>query len=100
MKEKIKNKKSLIFIGITLVVFIGITLAFFSTTDYFENLFQTGSYESESEEVFTSPEHWRPGDTTPKTIVVNNTGDKCQNVRISYTEEWEGSGGTTLPNTA
>ena len=99
MKEKLKNKKSLIFIGVALVVFIGITLAFFSTTDYFENIFQTGSYESESEEVFTPPEHWHPGDTTPKTIVVNNTGDKCQNVRISYTEEWEGSDGSTVPNT-
>jgi len=99
MKEKLKNnKKAFIILGVFLILLIGVTIAYFGTTDYFENTFHTDKYASESEEVFTSPTNWKPGDTTPKKLTIKNTGDMCENVRVSFTESWTSANNATLPN--
>lgn len=86
-----KNKKTII--AVALVCIIGIitgTFAYFSTTDVFHNLFDTEIYKNEITEVFESPQNWRPGDTTPKTVSVTNTGNVDMAVRISLYDEWRG----------
>ena len=96
-KIVIQNKKPLIAVAIIFVLVVGITFAFFKTTDFFDNLFNTGTYAHETLETFTSPTNWAPGDTTTKEVSVANRGDICQNVRISLDEEWEDALGNELP---
>ena len=56
-------------------------------------------YGTEVTETFTSPDNWTPGTTTPKTVVVKNTGDVDVAVRVKYTEAWESANGGTLSGT-
>ena len=89
-----KNKKTIVAVaGICLLGIIAGTLAYFSTTDLFHNLFDTDFYQMDTYEVFDAPENWRPGDTTPKTFSVTNTGNVDAAVRVSFIEEWIGKDG-------
>ena len=92
-----KGKKLLVLLGIGVFTVIGSTLAYFTTSSDFVNTFKTAMYGAEINEVFTSPNNWTPGTTTPKTIKVTNTGNLPIAVRAYYTEEWTSANGETLP---
>jgi len=95
-----KNKVALIAIGVIGIIgVIGGAFAYFTDTVEVKNEFQTKPYGSQVTEEFTSPENWLPGDTTPKTVVVKNTGEVDEAVRVSYTEKWESANGNTLSGT-
>ena len=95
--KKIKNKK--IIFTLIFIFTIGGTIAYLSTTDVFENIFVVGAYRIVSTEVFESPDNWKPGDETPKTITVKNEGTVPVKIRLSYTEEWKDENGNNLPLT-
>ena len=102
MKEKLKNlknKKVVLGLGVFLILLVGVAIAYFSSSDTMTNLFHTQRYDSKTTEVFTSPSDWTPGDTTPKTLTVTNTGNVCENVRVWYEDDWETENGDALPNT-
>ena len=77
---------------------IGFTIAYFTSSVDFENEFTTGLYQTEATETFTSPDNWMPGDTTPKTLTITNTGNVDVKARVCISEEWESDNGDTLPN--
>ena len=92
-----KNKKSIIALLIVAIIgIVGLTLAYFSNSDTIENSFITKEYGSTYTEEFVSPDNWLPGDTTDKTVVVENTGEVDEAVRISYTESWTTHNNGTL----
>lgn len=88
--KKYKNKKSLIaivvFLGIGL---IGLTFAYFQTSGDFVNLFNTGTYQVVTTEVFEAPTNWAPGEEIPKTITSTNEGTITAAVRVKYQEKFE-----------
>ena len=90
--------KNLLFL-LTFFLVMGVAFATFYSEDIFSNGFITASYGAQSVETFASPENWSPGDETPKTVIVRNTGSICEKVRISYTESWEDAEGEPLPLT-
>ena len=95
------NSKKLLIVLIILFLTLGIigfTFAYFSENYTFDNLFTSAIYQTRATEVFTSPESWMPGDTTPKEVTVTNTGNIPVKVRISYSEHWENHKGETIPN--
>ncbi len=93
-----KNKKPLIALLLIAVLgVVGVTFAYYTTTDTFENTFNTGTYKTEVVENFTSPSNWAPGTVTNKTISVTNKGDVDVAVRVSFEENWTDSFGTDLP---
>ena len=96
-----KNKKPLIFMSLLVIVFIaiGVTLAYFTTTDTFNNEFYASEYDVETQESFVSPDNWKPGDTTPKTVIATNHGDIPVAVRVKLTPRWEDKNGDPLPLT-
>ena len=83
-----KKKNLIMILLIALIGIIGVTIAYFSSTTTFENEFQTKEYGTTYQEEFVSPDNWLPGDTTNKTVIVTNSGQVDEAVRISYTEEW------------
>ena len=84
-----KKNKSLIIILLILVVgVIGLTLAYFANTANIINEFKSKEYGTTVTEEFTSPENWLPGSTEPKTLIVTNSGQVDEAVRVSYTETW------------
>ena len=92
-----KKRKSIIALLIVAIVgIVGLTIAYFSNTDTINNVFTTKEYASEYTEEFVSPDNWLPGDTTDKTVIVENTGDIDQAVRISLSESWSTHNGGTL----
>ncbi len=95
-----KNKKPLIALAIIAILGgIGGTFAYFTDRVEVANEFQTKPYGTQVTEVFTSPDNWLPGDETPKTVVVKNTGQVDVAVRVSYTESWVSADGTPLSGT-
>lgn len=97
MDKKKTNKKPLV--ALLLIAIIGVvggTFAYFTSTDTFTNLFATKPYIMEVVETFTSPDNWTPGTTTPKTVVATNKGDVDAAVRVSLSEGWVDSNGSTL----
>ena len=95
--KKIKNKKTIIFITLLLVIgLVGGTFAYYTSQNVFENLFQAESYHTEATESFTSPSSWTPGDTTPKTVSVTNKGNVDVAVRVHMTEEWRDTNNNVL----
>ena len=89
MKEKIKNKKSLVAVVAGLsIALIGLTFAYYTSNTTFENVFNAGKYKITLTEEFESPENWVPGETIPKTVTAKNDGTVDAAVRISYTEQW------------
>ena len=93
-----KIKGLFILIAVLLFIGFGITLAYFTSSTDFENEFQTGLYQTEATETFVSPQNWLPGDTTPKTLTVTNTGNVDVKARVCISEEWESANGDTLSN--
>ena len=94
-----KNKKIIILLLIISICVIGGTFAYFYNSYVLENEFKTKKYETTAYETFVSPDDWEPGDVTEKRVYVTNDSDVDMAVRISYTEEWNASDGTTLSNT-
>ncbi len=96
-----KNKKPIIFIGLLVSVFlvVGVTLAYYTTTDTFNNEFNTGNYSIQTQEAFVSPDNWTPGTTTTKTVIATNKGNTPAAVRIKLTPSWEDKNGDPLPLT-
>lgn len=88
--KKYKNQKNLIaivvFLGIGL---IGLTFAYFQTSGDFVNLFNTGTYQVVTTEVFEAPTNWAPGEEIPKTITSTNEGTITAEVRVKYQEKFE-----------
>ena len=85
-----KNKKTIIaIITLLLVVTIGVTFAYYTSSDDFINVFNTGKYKIVTTEEFVSPENWVPGEEIPKTIISTNEGTVPAAVRVSYVEKWE-----------
>ena len=91
-----KNKSLIALLIVAIVGIVGLTIAYFSNTDTINNVFTTKEYASEYTEEFVSPDNWLPGDTTDKTVIVENTGDIDQAVRISLSESWSTHNGGTL----
>ena len=61
-----KNKKTIILLLLIAIVgVVGLTLAYFANTASVENIFTTKQYGTTVDEVFTSPDDWTPGTTTP-----------------------------------
>ena len=96
-----KNKKPIIFMSLLVIVFmtLGATLAYFTTTDTYNNEFYASEYDVETQESFVSPDNWKPGDTTPKTVIATNNGDIPVAVRVKLTPRWEDKNGDPLPLT-
>ncbi len=96
-----KNKKPVLFIGLLVVLFlaIGVTLAYYTTTDTFNNEFNTGNYSIQTQEAFVSPDNWTPGTTTTKTVIATNKGNTPAAVRIKLTPSWIDVNGDPLPLT-
>ena len=97
-----KNKKPLIFIALlfSVLLIVGGTIAYYTSSDTFENEFDTGTYEIETKEAFVSPDNWTPGTTTPKEVIATNKGNTMAAVRVKLTPSWLASDGvTTLPLT-
>ena len=99
-----KKKKTLVAIAaVLLFVVIGGTLAYFNSSAIFDNQFNLGNYNIVTQDVFTSPSNWSPGDTTAKTITATNNGSIDAVIRVKYDEEWTDSNGdeiNNLPNDA
>ena len=90
-----KNKKSLVAIGVLLLVaIVGGTLAYYTSSSSFENVFNTGKYKIVTTEIFESPDKWVPGETITKTVTTKNEGTVDATVKISYIEKWETADGT------
>ena len=86
MKRVKFNKKSIIIF--IFILGIGTTLAYFTSTVTIPNIFNSARYETTTTEEFTSPSNWKPGDTTPKTVVTTNNSNLPIRVRISVEETW------------
>ena len=96
------NKKPVIFLLLLVAVsiIVGGTIAYYTSSDTFNNEFNTGTYKIETQEAFVSPDNWTPGTTTPKTVIATNKGNTPAAVRVKLTPSWIGSDGvTTLPLT-
>lgn len=95
-----KNKKILIAVAIIAIMgLIGGTYAYFTDNVEVENEFRTKPYGTQITEEFTSPDNWLPGDVTPKTVIVKNTGEVDAAVRVSYTEKWVSANNAVLSGT-
>ena len=96
-----KKIKPIIFVLVFLIsLFVmGRTIAYFTSETEFNNEFITSKFEFEAEEEFVSPTNWLPGDETPKTLTVKNTGNVDVKARVCIEEEWTSHNGDTLPNT-
>ena len=97
-----KNKKPIVFIALLfgVLLIVGGTIAYYTSSDTFNNEFNAGTYEIETQEAFVSPDNWTPGTTTPKTVIATNKGSTPAAVRIKLTPSWVASDGvTTLPLT-
>ena len=93
-----KNKKTLIaLLLVGILSAIGATFAYYSSSNTFENIFNTDTYSTEVTEVFDSPQDWTPGTTTEKQIYATNKGNVDAAVRVSYEEKWEDASGNELP---
>ena len=86
-----KNYKPVAFIlllvGLCFVV--GGTIAYYTSSDTFNNEFNTGTYVIQTQENFESPDDWTPGTTTDKTVIATNKGTTPAAVRIKLTPSWK-----------
>ena len=92
------NKKPIIFIALLFIVCltIGGTIAYYTSSDTFNNEFNAGTYDIETQENFVSPDNWTPGTTTPKTVIATNKGTTPAAVRIKLTPSWVDKDGNPL----
>ena len=96
MKKNYKPVATLLLlIGLCLVV--GGTIAYYTSSDTFNNEFNTGTYVIQTQENFVSPDNWTPGTTTPKTVIATNKGSTPAAVRIKLTPSWVDANGDPLP---
>ena len=85
-----KNKKPIIALGAVAVVgLIAGTIAYFTSEAQFDNVFTTATYKTESQETFTPPSNWVPGQEVSKTVVTENKGTIPVAVRVSTSESWK-----------
>ena len=99
MFKKIKNKKTMIAIIVSLfVVVVGTTYALFFSNTSIANLFSVGNFNVVTTETFTSPASWQPGQEIPKTITATNNGDIQAAFRVKYTESWVDSNNNPISN--
>ena len=93
-----KNQKPLVFIALlfSVLLIVGGTIAYYTSSDTFENEFDTGTYKIETQEAFVSPDNWTPGTTTPKTVIATNKGNTPAAVRIKLTPSWKDANGDPL----
>ena len=91
-----KKKNLIVLLLIAVIGIVGVTIAYFSSTTTFENVFETLEYGTEYIEKFTSPDNWKPGDVTEKTLEVKNSGSVDEAVRVKVEESWVSKNGTTL----
>ena len=93
-----KNKKTLVILLLVVVIgIVGLTIAYFSNSTSIENKFETAEYGTDVVEIFTSPTDWKPGDETSKVLIVKNTGEVDEVVRIKVEEKWVSKNGDDLP---
>ena len=94
-----KNRKPIIFAALLFVICltVGGTIAYYTSSDTFENTFNSGTYDIETQENFVSPDNWTPGTTTPKTVIATNKGTTPAAVRIKLTPSWVDANGDPLP---
>ena len=94
-----KNIKPLVFIAFlfSVLLIVGGTIAYYTSSDTFNNEFDTGTYKIETQEAFVSPDNWTPGTTTPKTVIATNKGTTPAAVRIKLTPSWVDANGDPLP---
>ena len=90
-----KKKSTIIALSVLVLLGIGGTFAYYSSSTDFDNVFETATYKTVANEVFTSPTNWKPGDETPKTITVKNEGDIGAYVRVCLSDSWLAADGTT-----
>ena len=99
MFKKIKNKKTMIAIIVSLfVVVMGTTYALFFSNTSIANLFSVGNFNVVTTETFTSPASWQPGQEIPKSITATNNGDIQAAFRVKYTESWVDSNNNPISN--
>lgn len=95
--DKNRNSKPLVALLLVAVLgVIGVTFAYFTSTDTFENVFNTDGYSTEVVEEFVSPNDWTPGTTTVKKVTATNTGNIDIAVRVKMDEQWEDATGNEL----
>ena len=93
-----KKKRNLYIIAfLCFITLVGVTIAYLQSTDTFENIFKAGTYRVVTHEEFTSPDNWKPGDITPKTITTKNEGTIPVRVRVKLDESWTSSFNDNLP---
>lgn len=92
------SKKVVALAGILGIAAIGGTFAYFNQTLTAENVFDTGTYDSELVEKFspTEGENWEPGSTVNKDVTVKNDGTLPIVVRVKFEEEWVNKNGETI----
>lgn len=86
-----KSKKKIIALAAVLgITGIGGTLAYFTQELIKENIFDTGTYDSELVEEFKPEEgeNWEPGSFVNKDVTVSNTGTLPMVVRVKFQEKW------------
>lgn len=84
------SKKTAALAGILGIAAIGGTFAYFNQSLTAENVFDTGTYDSELVEKFnpTEGENWEPGANVNKDVTVKNDGTLPIVVRAKFEEEW------------
>ena len=93
-----KKKRNLYILAfLCFITLVGVTIAYFTSTSTLENEFKSGKYKTVTEENFTSPTNWKPGDTTPKTITTTNQGTLPVRVRVKLEESWTSENNNDLP---
>ncbi len=97
MEQRRNNKPLIALVLLAIIGVVGGTFAYFTSQAQFANVFRTKPYSTELSEEFEAPTDWVPGEETSKKVYVTNKGDIDLAVRISYTEEWVSSDGTSLP---
>lgn len=85
-----RSKKAIALAGILGIAAIGGTFAYFNQTLTAENVFDTGTYDSELVEKFSPSdgENWEPGANVNKDVTVKNDGSLPIVVRAKFAEEW------------
>ena len=96
--KNIKSKKVLLFLCLLVVLgIVGTTFAYVVYNGTFNSIFPTSNYIVEAVDYFESPSNWKPGDVTPKEIIVTNKGNTDVAVRVSFEERWVDANNNPLP---
>ncbi|MCI9105140.1 MAG: hypothetical protein HFG57_04140 [Lachnospiraceae bacterium] len=84
------KKKLMALAGLAVVTAVGGSLAYFNQTLTAENIFDTGTYNTELVEEFkpSEGENWEPGATVNKDVTFKNTGTLPVVVRVKFQEKW------------